>query len=139
TLEQKCLLSFTIAVLPDAQYMNEGTSQFAAETAWVEGQKTAQNIQFTVDLGDIVDHGNQYAADWADAVTGMNNIKAMGLPFGVVQGNHDHDNWYTHPSTIDPSTWQATGTTASNANFGPASSFFSGKSWYGSMTASNGP
>src|SRR6185437_17116290 len=82
TLEQKCLLSFTIAVLPDAQYMNEGTSQFAAETAWVEGQKTAQNIQFTVDLGDIVDHGNQYAADWADAVTGMNNIKAMGLPFG---------------------------------------------------------
>jgi hypothetical protein len=126
-LERRNLLAFTIAVIPDTQHMVwTQNGQAAIETAWIQSQKTIQNIQYVVHVGDVVNDGGSDATEWVEAREALDNIAAMNVPFGIAQGNHDHENWASHPAIIS-------GTATFNANFGPASTYFSGKPWYGSM------
>ncbi|MCY2926190.1 MAG: metallophosphoesterase, partial [Planctomycetota bacterium] len=125
--------SFTVAVIPDTQnYCDTAVTQetsaqvFARETAYLVGQKAAQNIVFTSHVGDVVQHGDLNAVEWTRATTAMNNLAAANMAFGMVPGNHDYDN-YSHTTGSRP----LAGSIAWNANFGPGSSYFAGKSWYG--------
>jgi hypothetical protein len=132
TLEPKNLFSFTITAVPDTQHMVwRANDQAVTEAQWIVSQKAAQNIQFVVGLGDIVNDGASDPSEWVNAKEAWDVIATMGVPFGAAQGNHDHDNWAGHPFPIS-------GTNTYNTYFGPSSPYFNAKPWYGSMTASNG-
>jgi len=104
---------FTIGVLPDTQnYCDNDTlaAVYARETAYLAGQKAAQNVVFVSHVGDV--------ANWASTVTygraqaAMDNLAAADIRFGMVPGNHD-------------GSWQWW-----KDYFGTESTYFKGKSWY---------
>ena len=80
---------FTIAVLPDTQFYTERyPAIFDRQTQWIADNARAQNIVFTVHLGDMVnDHGN--TTQWQNARDSMSILRAAGMPYSVVPGNHD--------------------------------------------------
>lgn len=84
------------------------------------------NLVFVTHVGDIVQHGDLYPGEWVNAVNAMTVLANAGIPFGMTPGNHDYDN-YSHTTGNRP----LVGNSQLIANFGPSSSFFSGKSWYG--------
>jgi hypothetical protein len=131
-LERRSLLAFTVVAVPDTQHMVwRANDQATTQAEWIASQKPAQNIQFVTGLGDIVNDGGTDLTEWVNAREAWDVIATMNVPFGVPQGNHDHDNWTSH-------TVPTTGTDAYNTNFGPSTTYFSGKPWYGSMTLANG-
>lgn len=132
---------FTIGVIPDTQnYVdynnaaNPGAIQlFKDETTYLANNKTALNLAFVTHVGDVVQHGDlQKTGDvvdgeWVRAQSALNILSASGVPFGLSPGNHDYDN-YSHSS---PGNRPLSGSVKWNQYFGPGSSYFSGKSWYG--------
>ena len=127
---------FTIAVIPDTQnYCDTAKPQPASsliyqrQMQYLADQKAAQNIVFVTHVGDVVQHGDLYDAEWTYATSAMNILSASGLPFGMVPGNHDYDN-YSHATNSRP----LQGSVKWNANFGPGSAYFAGKSWFGGFT-----
>jgi uncharacterized repeat protein (TIGR02543 family) len=107
---------FTIAVLPDTQFYTERyPAIFDRQTQWIADNARAQNIVFTVHLGDLVnDHGN--TTQWQNARDSMSILRAAGIPYSVVPGNHDLS--------------YATGD-LTNYNIYFTYTDFSGYSWYG--------
>lgn len=90
---------FTIVALPDTQnYAQAFPVQFSAQTQWIVDNRTAQNIVFVTQEGDIVQNGalgaSQNQAEWnvADSAFGILDAGSPNLPYGVVLGNHDLDN-----------------------------------------------
>ena len=80
---------FTIAVLPDTQYYSESRPDiFDAQTQWVADHAKADNIVFVAHLGDLVDTYNS-ASQWRNARDSMAIVRAAGIPWSVVPGNHD--------------------------------------------------
>src|SRR4051812_6415246 len=68
---------WTLAVLPDTQFYSESDpTTFNVQTQWVVDNKAAQNIQFTVQLGDIVNHAYD-ASQWPRAVAAMNKLNGV--------------------------------------------------------------
>jgi hypothetical protein len=121
--------TFTVAVLPDTQdYCNDNMEQnesiniFKGETQFIANNRAAMNIVFVSHLGDVVSHRSSYWAEWSRAVSAMNNLKNTGIPMGMAPGNHDYDD-STDGVMYNSTYW--------NSYFGPSTSYFSGKSWYG--------
>jgi len=111
---------FTIAVMPDTQYMFDDTSlhpQPVAETVrWVVDHRAEENIVFFAHLGDVVQNGRPQ--EFAAAGPAFDALDRSGLPWSVLAGNHD-----INGGTDDqrgPSPWLST--------FGP--SRFAGVSGY---------
>ena len=128
---------FTIAVIPDTQNYCDtanptanpqpaSTYIFLREVLYLAEQKTAQNIVFVTHVGDVVQHGDLYDAEWQNAGIAMDILAASDMPFGLAPGNHDYDN-YSHTTGSRP----LAGSVKWNQYFGPGSTYFSGKSWYG--------
>ena len=124
---------FTIAVIPDTQnYCDIASPQpasshiYQGEMRYLTNQMTAQNIVFVTHMGDVVQHGDLYDDEWRHAKRAMDILAAAGLPFAMTPGNHDYDN-YSHPTGNRP----LKGANKWNQYFGPNSSYFSGKSWFG--------
>lgn len=95
---------FTIAVLGDTQnYVDfgndpddadcQGMTAFTNIVSWIIANKTAEKIQYVVTLGDITDQFGSTSAgtedQWIRAHDAYEPLKAAGVPFGVVPGNHD--------------------------------------------------
>ena len=92
---------FTIVVLPDTQYyaagMHGGTPEiFEAQTRWIVENRDALNIAFVTQLGDCVEHGDEYLEEWQAADAAMSLLDDPdgpglpdGIPFGIAVGNHD--------------------------------------------------
>ncbi len=109
---------FTVILFPDTQVEVECyPAIWEAMTQWCVNNKTVNNIQAVIGLGDVT---NTYAdAEFTEAVAGWNNIKNSGIPYVPLIGNHDYAQ--TMISTRDTTKW--------NANFGI--SYFTGQSWFG--------
>lgn len=131
---------FVVAVIPDTQnyvdYSNRTNAaaqqQFVNETTYLANNKTALNLAFVTHVGDVVQHGDLQGSgdivdgEWVRAQSAMNILAASGVPFGMSPGNHDYDN-YSHSTGSRP----LAGSVKWNQYFGPNSSYFAGKSWYG--------
>jgi hypothetical protein len=135
---------FTIAVIPDTQnYVDntkkqpDSTKDFIVETQYLATHKDDLKLVFVTHVGDVVQHGdgtNGTAGDstwgagleWDRALCAMKHLADAGIPFGIVPGNHDYDN-YSHTTGSRPLTSKAMW----NKYFGSKSWLFGFKPWYG--------
>lgn len=78
-----------IAWLPDTQYYSASHPEhFDNQTRWLAENAEARKIGYAAHTGDIVDSAlleNQ----WKNADASMKKLDEAGLPYGVVEGNHD--------------------------------------------------
>ena len=80
---------FTVAVLPDTQFYAESyPAIFDRQTQWIADNAQSENIVFVAHLGDMVNDYNN-TAQWQNARDAMAIIRAAGIPYSVVPGNHD--------------------------------------------------
>lgn len=83
---------FTIAVLPDTQYLYDEDSAvptpLEATFDWLIANRADRNIAFMAHLGDVVEHGD--AGEIARASETFQRIDGQ-IPYSVQTGNHDID------------------------------------------------
>jgi hypothetical protein len=101
---------FTIAVLPDTQYYTEDMGRFAAhfyaQTQWIMENREAYAIAAVIHNGDIVEHGDDFDAEWRVADMAMGTLEEIsaelpdGLPYIVTPGNHDQEPIGTTGNTV---------------------------------------
>jgi hypothetical protein len=92
--------AFTVAFLGDTQnYASNYPAIFNQVTQWLVDNKTARNIQFVVQDGDIVnsDATNQ----WNNARASMQKLDGV-IPYAVVRGNHDIGSQFDLVSRFGP-------------------------------------
>ena len=129
---------FTIAVIPDTlNYCDSADPTTSPQPAsaqiyqrqmqYLARQKTALNLVFATHVGDVVQHGDLFDAEWQNAKSALDALAASGLPFGLSPGEHDYDN-YSHAA---PGNRPVAGNVKWSHYFGPASAYFAGQSWYG--------
>jgi len=147
--------TFTVAVVPDTQNYADvtlpqprGEETFVQQMQYLADQRGEKNIAFVTFVGDLVQHGDgrfrlapteadgqgramDTRAEWDIANRAVSILARSGVPFGMVPGNHDYDN-YSWPQD---GSWGAprplAGGRAWGFYFGPTSPFFAGKDWYG--------
>ncbi len=135
---------FTVAVIPDTQNYPDAAkpqpqslSTFLAETTFLAAHRDELKLAFVTHVGDVVQHGDGTngtpgdqtwgaGAEWERAAQAMDVLAASGVPFGMSPGNHDYDS-YSYKTNGRP----LRGSVMWNRYFGPASSYFAGKGWYG--------
>jgi hypothetical protein len=77
--------SWTLAIVPDIQ--NDVLAPAQAQADWLVANKSALNIQYTLQLGDIT-HGDQ-PEQWNNVSTAFGKLDAAGMNYSIVPGNHD--------------------------------------------------
>lgn len=86
---------FQIAVIPDMQYYtypsHGGTlSMLQDQITWIKANKTTSGIAYVIQLGDLVEHGDDgNATEWTRAKTEMYKLETDNIPYGTAVGNHD--------------------------------------------------
>jgi hypothetical protein len=102
---------FTLAVLPDTQYLFDADSAdpapLRATFRHLVGERSERNIAFMTHLGDVTEHGTE--DEIARAAATFRTIHGK-VPYSVLAGNHD----------ISSSTDDQRGASAYLAAFGPA-------------------
>ena len=79
---------FTIIALPDTQFYSQSyPSIFTSQTTWIKDQKTAQNIIFVVNEGDITNADD--TTQWGNADTAIDILDTWDVPYSMIPGNHD--------------------------------------------------
>ncbi|WP_182418080.1 metallophosphoesterase [Bartonella sp. HY038] len=144
---------FTIGVISDTQNYNDitmaqprGVNTFIQQMQYIADQKQEKNIVFVSHIGDVVQHGDgqfrtgivgQYTywdtrSEWDYANIGISVLSESGIPFSIVPGNHDYDNysWYDGFNSPGKNRPLKLGSVF-NLYFGPQSRHFVGKDWYG--------
>jgi hypothetical protein len=130
---------FTLVVLPDTQNysasLNGGSPAiFISQTEWIVTNRAARNVAYAVNIGDIVNDGDNGGNDvqWQNATNAMYRLEnpartglPTGIPYGLVVGNHDQTPIYDANGT----------TTFYNQNFG--TSHFQSYSYYGGHYGTN--
>jgi hypothetical protein len=80
---------FSVIVIPDPQYYAESyPSIYNAQMNWVVANKTANNIVYAIDLGDMVNVATD-TTQWGRAGSAHDILSSGGVPYGVTLGNHD--------------------------------------------------
>jgi hypothetical protein len=149
---------FTVAVVSDTQNYADvtlpqprGVNTFVQQMQYLVDSRAEKNLAFVTFVGDIVQHGDgqfrtgivgQYTlwdtrTEWDYANLAVSVLDGAGLPFSMVPGNHDYDNysWYKGPAGGLPGTSRPlAGGSVWNLYFGPASRHFAGKDWYKGST-----
>lgn len=83
---------FSFVWMTDTQLEAESfPSVYDASTQWMADNKNAQKIQYVIHTGDIVNNENQ-EYQWQNADRSMKILDDAGIPFGILQGNHDMNN-----------------------------------------------
>lgn len=147
---------FTVAVVSDTQNYADitlpqprGADTFDQQMRYLIDTQQEKNLAFVTFVGDIVQHGDgqfrrsipdaegEYSyfdtrEEWDIANRAISILSRSGVPFGMVPGNHDYDNysWWTQDGGPGASKPLAGGRTWS-LYFGPDSRHFRGKAWYG--------
>lgn len=84
---------FTVAVVPDTQYMFDldrgDAAPLTATFEYLIEQRAADNIVFTAHLGDVVENAQASEFALADPVFGV--MDQARMPYSVLAGNHDID------------------------------------------------
>lgn len=150
---------FTIAVVSDTQNYTDvtlpqprGINTFINQMRYLVDTKDQKNTVFITFLGDIVQHGDgrfrtgsvghytywNTRTEWDYANLAVSTLDEAQVPFSLVPGNHDYDNysWYQEPNGPGANRPLAGGTLW-NAYFGPNSPHFAGKDWYGGSDGMN--
>ncbi|MBN2021569.1 MAG: metallophosphoesterase [Pirellulales bacterium] len=100
---------FSVVLLPDTQeytLMAPINNPYSAQTSWIVNNMEAENIKFTIHLGDIVENNNLYPSQWdiADAAHAILEQAPTPMPYSVMPGNHDMTGSgspdYTRDSTL---------------------------------------
>lgn len=152
---------FTVAVVSDTQNYSDitlpqprGAQTFEQQMRYLVDSRQEKNTAFVTFVGDIVQHGDgqfrraragaegQYdhfdtREEWDIANRAISILAGSGLPFGMVPGNHDYDNYSWWPEGGPGASKPLAGARAWNFYFGPQSRHFAGKAWYGGAS-SNG-
>lgn len=148
---------FNIAVVPDTQNYSDitlpqprGADIFTQQMQYLADNRDDRNLVFVTFAGDIVQHGDgqfrqkmegapsgsfayhDTRAEWDIANRAISILSRSGIPFGMVPGNHDYDNfsWWEGPNSPGASRPLSGGRTW-DFYFGPQSRHFAGKPWYG--------
>lgn len=80
---------FSFVWMTDTQLESESfPGVYDAETQWIADNKDAQKIQYVIHTGDIVNTASQ-ENQWKNADHSMKILENAGIPYGVIQGNHD--------------------------------------------------
>lgn len=150
---------FTIAVVSDTQNYSDitlaqprGAQTFEQQMRYLVSTREEKNLAFVTFVGDIVQHGDgqfrqarpdaegefiyhDTREEWDIANRAISILGASGLPFGMVPGNHDYDNysWWTDggPGASKP----LAGSRVWSLYFGPESRHFAGRDWYRGASA----
>ena len=90
--------AFTVVILPDTQKYSESYPEiYTVQTQWVRDHAASENIVFVSHVGDIVENGafgeDENEAEWQAADAAMSLLDGH-VPWGIVIGNHDFDNWW---------------------------------------------
>ncbi len=92
---------FTVVVLPDTQYYvaekhGGRVAMFDAQVDWIVKNAQRLNIGFVLHVGDLVDHGDRYHAEWKHVAAALRRLddpqatgRPEGIPYAVCLGNHD--------------------------------------------------
>ena len=145
---------FTIAVVPDTQNYSDitlaqprGEQTFAQQMRYLVDQRQAQNLVFVTFVGDLIQHGDgrfrtpaaegreartfDTREEWDIATRSVSILSGSGLPFGMVPGNHDYDNysWWLEDGGPGPARPLA-GSQTWRFYFGPFSRHFARRDWY---------
>lgn len=109
---------FTIVLFPDTQNEVQLYPSFwEAMAQWCVDNKTGNNIQAVIGLGDVTNNNN--AAEYREALVGWNNIKKADIPYIPLIGNHDYPDFT--PKSRDTANW--------NTYFGIE--YFVARNWFG--------
>jgi hypothetical protein len=80
--------SWTLAVMPDTQvYSLRYPGLFTLQTSWILQNLKRQNIQYALQLGDIVN--NNTLREWDNARTALAPLLG-NIPLALITGNHDY-------------------------------------------------
>ncbi|MEN5146305.1 metallophosphoesterase [Brevundimonas diminuta] len=150
---------FTVAVAPDTQNYSDitlaqprGEEIFAGQMRYLVEQKAQKNLVFVSFVGDIVQHGDgqfrqktgddewqvfDTRAEWDIANRAISILSASDIPFGMVPGNHDYDNygWWRDGASGPGAKRPLAGGRLWNVYFGAGSRHFAGRNWYGGASA----
>ncbi|MCG8707432.1 metallophosphoesterase [Brenneria sp. 4F2] len=144
---------FTVAVISDTQNYTDvtlpqprGVNTFMQQMQYLVDTRKEKNLVFATHVGDVVQHGDgrfhtgmvgQFTlwdtrTEWDYANLALSVLSEAGIPFSVVPGNHDYDNYswykiYGGPGADRP----LKGGSVWNMYFGPDSRLFADKAWYG--------
>ena len=95
---------FTIVAIPDTQiYSKSYPAIFNGITGWITANRFTQNIAFTVHEGDLVDD-SQDMNQSENARAAMGILRAEGVPYTVLSGNHDTQTGASNYNTFFPFT-----------------------------------
>lgn len=82
---------FTIVLVPDTQHYTDrflDSNTYNKQMNWIVANKSAENIKFVINLGDITEDNTDEQWNIArNAVTRLDNAK---IPHNMVPGNHDY-------------------------------------------------
>jgi hypothetical protein len=84
---------FSVVVLPDTQNYTYNNRQgvITAQSQWAVANRSALNIAFVAQVGDLVSNYDQ-PAQWVNVSNGLKPLDDAGMPTSVVPGNHDFNN-----------------------------------------------
>ena len=119
--------TFRVVILPDTQCYTEQprtNNPYSAQTQWIKNHAAADNTQFVIHMGDIVQDLGRTNSEWVIADDAHDILEGTSnpVPYSMLPGNHDILGYYAAPNYVRDATNY-------NSWFGPAR--FAGESWYG--------
>lgn len=146
---------FTVAVVSDPQNYSDiltpqprGEDTFTQQMRYLVRTRAEKNLVFVTFVGDLVQRGDgqfrdrredgaftdyDTRAEWDIANRAVSILSRADIPFGMVPGNHDYDNyaWRGGEDGGPGASRPLVGGRTWNYYFGPGSRHFAGKPWYG--------
>jgi Icc-related predicted phosphoesterase len=92
--------SWSLVLLPDTQYYSDKfPGLFTLQTHWIAKHKDKLNIQYVIQLGDIVETGGD-RRHWRNAAEAMSELDGR-VPYAMVPGNHDYVDLHKRLTYLD--------------------------------------
>lgn len=95
--------AYSFVVVGDPQIIarsdaKNGTDNYAKMYKWIVDNKAAHNIQFVLNMGDIIDSDGYTEGttrpEWEVAVNALEQLETKSIPYTLVRGNHDNRSKY---------------------------------------------
>lgn len=143
---------FTVAVVSDTQNYSDvslpqpqGVETFVRQMQYLVDTREEKHLVFVTFVGDIVQHGDgqfrgaagafrywDTRSEWDNANRAVSILSRSSIPFGMVPGNHDYDNYSWWDGINSPGASRPlSGGRTWELYFGPQSRHFEGRSWFG--------
>ena len=85
--------SFTLVGIGDPQMFTKTPALYTEMFQWIANNKTKYNMQYAIDLGDIVDYALDEAS-WELANESHKLLQNAGLKYALAMGNHDYEGYW---------------------------------------------